>query len=54
MRDLIHIDDFTSDCGLLHERTTRRPRSDARSVLSDIHAWTVSNESDLSDLLGLR
>jgi CDP-paratose 2-epimerase len=45
---------FISDCARLYERTEWRPRRDPRRVLTDIHRWTIANESGLTEALGLR
>ena len=44
---------FIADCARLFERTDWRPRRDPRRTLSDIHEWTVANESSLAEALGL-
>lgn len=42
---------YISDCALLQELTTWRPRRDATRVLAEIHEWVAANESRLADAL---
>jgi CDP-paratose 2-epimerase len=42
---------YLSDCSKLFSLTDWRPNHDARSVLSDIHMWTLENETAIATAL---
>ncbi len=42
---------YISDCSKLHQRTTWRPRRDARQILTDIHGWICAHEADVKRAL---
>ncbi|MGA9370821.1 MAG: NAD-dependent epimerase/dehydratase family protein [Solirubrobacterales bacterium] len=44
---------FLADCARLFQRTDWRPSRDPGETLTDIHRWTVANESSLAEALGL-
>jgi CDP-paratose 2-epimerase len=44
---------YLSDCRRLLARTSWRPSRDARTVMEDIYAWTLSHEGSLERSLGL-